>query len=237
MASRCNFDPMYIPRRAPARRASSYIGGRTLGPQLYIHDEDVLRIEVPCIRNDRNAIGKPRGGFWTSSYDPEYGSGWVRWCVAHRYNEPLDLHWTVLSVPSSAKVAAIDSTAELAELIKRYPLVRRGRRGLDFERLSGEYDGLHLTNEGYLGTRSRRFGPALIGWDCESTVWFRWVFRDWHDVKPHFKDADRFDDLWLKLSGWTNEDYTCRLMRADEVSKRVYEKMLRETVAQRDVER
>jgi hypothetical protein len=121
----------------------------------------------------------------------------------------------------------INSRADLAALIKRYPRMLCGRRGLDFKRLSEEYDGLHLTNEGYMQTRSRRSVPTLIGWDCESTLWFRWVFRQWAQVKPHFKDADRFNDLWLTLSGWTNKDYTCTLMPAEKASKKVYDKMLR----------
>jgi hypothetical protein len=226
--------PKGTPQRAVTKSGTYISLGRTVGSQLFLHDEDVLRAEVPSVRNDRKAIGKPLGGFWTSSYDPDYGSGWVRWCVAHRYNEPLDLDWTVLSVDKSARVAVIESAADLAALIKCYPRTLRGRRGLDFEALSKEYDGLHLTNRGYSRTQSTRFGPALIGWDCESTVWLRWAFSDSHEVKPRFKDADRFDDLWLKLSGWTTEDYTCRLMPADEASKKVYETILRETFRDRD---
>lgn len=176
---------------------------RTLGPQLLLHDEAILRPEVRPIRNDRKALGKPRGALWTSTYNPIYGSGWVCWCVAYRYNEPFDLHWTVLSIPKSARIAVIASHADLARLIERYPRILRGRLGLDFERLSAEYDGLHLTNEGYVRTRSKRSGPALVGWDCESTLWFRWIFSEWHEVKPDFKDGDRFDDLWFRLSGWS----------------------------------
>jgi hypothetical protein len=142
------------------------------------------------VRNDPKALGKTRGGFWTSSYDPEFGSAWVRWCVAYRYNEPLGLHWTVLSVPKSTRIAVIDAPYHLAALIERYPRTLHGRYGLDFERLARQYDGLQLTHEGYLRTRSRRSKPSLIGWDCETTVWFRWVFSEWHEVKPHFKDID-----------------------------------------------
>ena len=106
------------PQRAVTKSRTCISFGRRVGPQLFLHDADVLRAEVPPVRNDRNAVGKPRGGFWTSSYDPDYGSGWVRWCVAHRYNEPLDLHWTVLSVDKSARVVVIESPADLAVLIK-----------------------------------------------------------------------------------------------------------------------
>jgi hypothetical protein len=147
------------------------------------------------------------------------------------YNEPLELDWTVLSVPESARIATIGSECDLAELIERYPRTLRGRRGIDFARLGEHCDGLHLTQEGYLRTRSRRSKASLIGWDCESTLWFRWVFREWQEVKPYFKDSDRFNDLWLKLSGWSTEDYTCRLMPGEKASRKVYETMLRETVS------
>jgi hypothetical protein len=138
-----------------------------------------------------------------------------------------------LSAAQSARVTVIDTRADLAALIERYPRTLAGRRGLHFEHLANEYDGLHLTNDGYLSTRSTRSGAALIGWDCESTLWFRWIFRAWDEVKPDFKDVDRFDDLWLRLSGWSTEDYTCHRMPAEKASKKVYKTMLSETVAQR----
>lgn len=203
-----------------------------LGPQLLLHDEAILRPALKSVQNDGRALAKPRSGLWTSTYNPNYGSAWVCWCVAHRYNEPFDLHWTVLSIPKSARIAVIDSHADLVRFIEQYPQILRGRRGLDFERLSAKYDGLHLTNEGYLRTRRPRSGPALVGWDCESTLWFRWVFREWREVKPDFKDVDRFDDLWFRLSGWSTDDYTCHRMPAEKASKKVYETMLSEAIVQ-----
>jgi hypothetical protein len=147
------------------------------------------------VRNDRKVFSKTFGWFWTSSYDPEYGSGWVRWCMAYRYHDLLDLRWTVLSVPESARVAVIDLATDLATLIKRYPRAFGAPEGLDFERISEDYDGLQLTHRGYMGTRSQNYGPKFMGWDCESTIWFRWVFSEWHEVEPHLRDADRLDDL------------------------------------------
>jgi len=199
-----------------------------LGPQLRVHSEAILDPKVWPIRNDPKTITKPRGGFWTSTYDADGGSGWVRWCVAFRYNEPLDLYWIVLSPSTSAKVAVIDSAADLMELTDRYPMVVGRRSGLDFERLADDYDALHLTHEGYLRTRSTRRGPRLTGWDCESTLWFRWMFTEWHDVQRSFLNAGRFDDLWLTLSGWSADDYRCHRMPEDKASKKVYESMLRE---------
>ena len=128
----------------------------------------------------------------------------------------------------SARIAIVDSADSLAELIERYPRILRQRRGLDFERLSREYDGLHLTTEGYIQTHSKRSASKLLGWDCESTVWFSWVFNRTQKITPHFEDLARYDQLWLELSGWTTEDDTCRLMPADEASKLVYKKMLQD---------
>jgi hypothetical protein len=161
-----------------------------LPPQLLVHDTDVFEPKIVPISNDPKALRKPRGGCWTSTYDPNYGSAWVRWCVAFRYDEPLHLHWTVVSPARSARVAVIDSAAKSAMLINRYPPMLGGGRGLDFERLSKEYDAVHLTHEGYLRTRSRRSGPALLGWDCESTRWFRWGF-------PRVMRSNRISKMWI----------------------------------------
>jgi hypothetical protein len=162
---------------------------QTLGPQLFLHDFDSLKPEVWPIRNG-SGLAKPRGGFWTSTYDPQYGSGWVRWCVAHEhYNEPLGHNLTVLSVPESARIVVVNSMSDLLDLIEQYPRQLRGKRGIDFEHLAKEYDALHLTQEGYLRTRSRRSSPNLNGWDCESTVWFRWVFTEWHQVEVFCREA------------------------------------------------
>jgi hypothetical protein len=95
---------------------------------------------------------------------------WVRWCLAYRYNEPLGLRWTVLSIAKSARLAIIDSPSDLAAWIERYPRLLRGRHGLNFERLAEDWDGLRLTHEDYLRTRLRRSSPALTGWDCESSL-------------------------------------------------------------------
>lgn len=201
---------------------------RKLGPQLYVHEDAVSKPKIWPVRNDPKALRKPLGGFWTSSYDPNYGSDWVRWCIAYRYNDPFDLNWTVLTVSKSARIAIVDSQLDLAALIERYPRTLRNRRGVDFERLAEEHDGLQVTHAGYLLTRTNRSRPALLGWDCESTVWFRWVFTRSREVKPYFKDAERFAQLWLSLSGWSTEDYECHRMSANKASKKVYKTMLRE---------
>jgi hypothetical protein len=43
--------------------------------------------------------------------------------------------------------------------------------------------------------------------------------------------ADRFDEMWLSLSGWSTEYYRCYRMPENKASKIVYETMLREVAA------
>lgn len=49
--------------------------------------------------------------------------------------------------------------------------------GFDFERMAEEYDGLHLTEEA-AGSLHLSYPLDMNSWDCESTVWFRWVFSE-----------------------------------------------------------
>jgi hypothetical protein len=48
----------------------------------------------------------------------------------------------------------------------------------DFEKLAQDYDAMHLTKRGQIETRFSYDVNLWGGWDCESTVWFRWVFAE-----------------------------------------------------------
>lgn len=50
-------------------------------------------------------------------------------------------------------------------------------RWLKFSEMAKQFDGMHLTDNGQWATRLPPFdSPNLYGWDCESTLWFRWAF-------------------------------------------------------------
>src|SRR5689334_17470009 len=70
--------------REPDRRR----GPEPLEPQLYVHEHDLRAAEISAVHNDADRITKP-GVLWTSTYDPEYGSAWLQWCVAYRYTDPF----------------------------------------------------------------------------------------------------------------------------------------------------
>lgn len=49
---------------------------------------------------------------------------------------------------------------------------------LDFERLSRDYDGIWLTEEGWLDVRFDIYHEYnLDSWSCESILWFKWCFE------------------------------------------------------------
>jgi hypothetical protein len=121
--------------RVPAAREEGYVPttlpGSQLATQLFVLENDAFRPEVEPIRNHPKMLRKPRTGFWTSSYDSQYGSNWVRWCFAHRRDfTTAESHWVVLTVSPSARIAAIDSPSDLVAWMERYPRQRGRGRGI-----------------------------------------------------------------------------------------------------------
>lgn len=47
---------------------------------------DASLIGKEGITNGNFALVKPPGGFWTSAFDPVYGSGWAQWCLAEKFD-------------------------------------------------------------------------------------------------------------------------------------------------------
>jgi hypothetical protein len=123
---------------------------------------------------------KPRGGLWTSTYQgPKLLSGWAQWCSSE---EPgwIKPAW-LLTPKRSVRIVHVRSLIGLKNLQARYPLPSPihalHSKQLDFEAIACAYDGVHLTEAGQWATRLT-FPLSLYGWDCESTLWFRWVFSE-----------------------------------------------------------
>jgi len=134
----------------------------------------------------------------------------------------------VCIVQYSARVSVIENEEDITRLLATYPRTIGEDVGIDFERLSHDYDALHLTHDGYQRTRSL---PGLDGWDCESTLWFHWAFTNCHEVTPSFAGEEHYDKLWKELAGWSDEDYRCHRMPEDKASRHVYDIMLQDTGA------
>lgn len=126
-----------------------------------------------------------KGGMWTSTYTPDekYLSDWLRWCIPADFcPEGTGVH---LLYPEDdlnlIELHSHDDVLTLYELFGyRYdPIMERD--AIDFERLDmAGYDGIHLTEGGYSSTnrRTTTIGRGFGMWDAESTIWFRWRFKD-----------------------------------------------------------
>lgn len=147
---------------------------------LQLHVSPVARVMIDRVAPVENRQDvKPKYGFWTSTYTGQ-SSAWVDWCQAEQFGDVLAGSWFLLRPKPKARVFVIDSLADLHTLLAGYTepdtaYYGYGRACIDFERLALDYDGLHLTEEGEAATRFAR--PGLYGWDCESTLWFRWCFK------------------------------------------------------------
>jgi hypothetical protein len=177
--------------------------------QLWIPNDDDYQIpdesQFKPVANDPHGAGvwkKPAKGtgLWTSTWDAEREScGWLDWMAAERWTprsrEPgewvhQEFEAYIIWPDPRARVAVVDSYADLEALMRRFPhndhLAERleaispgwneRHAALDFEGMArAGLAGMHLTDEGQWMTRLSN-PHNLYGWDCESTVWFRWVF-------------------------------------------------------------
>lgn len=135
---------------------------------------------------------KPRhGGLWTSTWKPGGGllSAWAQWCLSEEFGvERVHPVWKGCYVlqPVIARVVRIDSYADLAWLVDRCPSEREhelDRMYPDWMAVARIADAVHLTDRGQWATRLSH--PLnLYGWDCESTLWFRWMFDDVRALEP-----------------------------------------------------
>lgn len=149
----------------------------SLGLQLHIGTCVALIEKIPPVKNRQV---KPEGGFWTSTLK-DGSSGWVDWCRAEQFRNPDMDNWFLLEPAPNARILTIDTLADLKRLLARYNFNPFSRitdlvfRYPDFERIAQRYDAMRLTEEGQWRTRMS-MPDSLYGWDCESTLWFRWKF-------------------------------------------------------------
>ncbi len=133
-------------------------------------------------------VHKPAWGLWTSTYDVDNNSSaWIEYRESTLFGGvPLtEFTWWLLTPRQDARIYTIDSREKVSYLHKHYPLrLRRSQnntRTIDFEAVSKDYDGLHLSWQGYQALSQTR----LVGdWSCESTIWFHWCFSEVEQIAP-----------------------------------------------------
>jgi hypothetical protein len=140
--------------------------------------------------NRWNGHSSPFSGMWTSTFmGAKRGSAWVQFCLrgggvgAWNHHVKRWQSWKLI-VDESARVYHLDSAKALNKLLKQYPdygpsdqrspaLLGQPGPYPDWGKVTQDYDAVHMTESGLAA-----LGKRLRDWDCESTVWFEWKFRD-----------------------------------------------------------
>ncbi|MEH6848066.1 hypothetical protein CON15_19775 [Bacillus cereus] len=155
--------------------------------QLFVGELTPCEEHITPVRNEMG-MNKPRGGFWTSTYiNEEHGSDWVLWSLGNEFYTCTNSTSWLLTPSTGARIATVDSHQDLVELTEKYKaknemkllgassLMTRFDHLIDYEKLSQDYDAFRITEKGQMDTRFSH-PHNLYGFDCESTVWFRWCF-------------------------------------------------------------
>jgi hypothetical protein len=134
--------------------------------------------KITLVKN-RSMFPKPDGGLWTSTYIPPRMSSWIYWCKMADFRKYSKGEFWKVSPQEDIRCATIDTLGDLraledsytAEPIEGFPKLTLFS-SLDFEKLSQDYDVIHLTENGEGETRYSM--PGFYGWDCESVLWLNW---------------------------------------------------------------
>jgi len=162
-----------------------------LSPQLWCSrkSQKFTRVRIKPIRNDISFPSKPLGGLWTSTFTPNdtLCSDWLSWCYTNMPEwlpESDSCCWVLFPSPN-ARIYEVDKEDDYISLFKLgygYYNDFVNKWCIDWEKLSKDYDAFHLTERGLVECSSVFFESnypelcSLYGWDCESTLWFRWKF-------------------------------------------------------------
>lgn len=112
-------------------------------------------------------MSKPKGGFWASRVDTNYG--WLQWCMGNEFCvEKLNTHFTFM-LSENAKILTIDNYEQLKNLPLNSNLpidVPISWIMLDFEELAKEYDAIEVL----ISNDYNKLYFGLYGWDCDSIL-------------------------------------------------------------------
>lgn len=109
---------------------------------------------------------KPRGGFWTSPVDSEWG--WKDWCTENEFRECNEENSIRMKFNPDARILVLDSLFDL----KRLPFSSSPFVPMlfpDYEELAKSCDAIWLTENGESESRMS-YPVSLYGWDCESIL-------------------------------------------------------------------
>lgn len=134
--------------------------------QLYVHPwfKKEEQFSLNCVDSIENHLSKPDGGLWTSTFNEEFGSEWLK-SEFIEFKEGMKGY--IFEVFDDANILYVDSL-EIANIVAKEYFVERVMTTsvYDFEKMSLEYDAINLKGEAL-----SRHSP-FSEWYIESTLWF-----------------------------------------------------------------
>lgn len=101
-----------------------------------------------------------------------------------------------MKVRNDVTVREITSAADWVELVESYPATDGERLYLDWKRIAGDYDGVHLTLPAVVTIEGIPFATrngitAPVFWGVESTLWLRWRFTEQSLCEKSLREKSR----------------------------------------------
>jgi len=151
-----------------------------LSTQLWVSEDYHLPLHkdlIQPVKNYRTGI-KGTGGLWTSTWlGEELGSEWIQFCKQTNLYSYLNGKWRgcLLEPKDDLKIYIIDSLKDMHVLFDKYgynlfeDFPDLEKEGIDFEKMSQDYDAVHLTSYGQKVTRHGGgfFGDPYYGEELE----------------------------------------------------------------------
>lgn len=116
---------------------------------------------VTPIVNLGSGFTKPRGGFWASRTDAEFG--WKQWCGLGEYSWASGVPF-IFTLTDNAKVLSIRSKNDLEKIEKYRDTDEFGSPFVNFEAIAKDYDAMEVDGD--------KLYWEFYGWDCDSIVIF-----------------------------------------------------------------
>lgn len=153
-----------------------------------ISELDIQRF-TPITNDKYDFRNKPLGGLWASTYyeDEEYGysSEWISFCRYDFFRDAeqnlIDKYLqkykngVIFEIKDDSKICEIDNISDYLRILKTYSRIVEEKMALDFEKLSKDYDVIHLTENAVNEMRfilDYRNIIDFYSWDCESFIIF-----------------------------------------------------------------
>lgn len=107
--------------------------------------------------NEENygSVYRPQDGYWLCDYTPndDYPSSWIKFLYSSNDSTMIESksspYYYVYQIRTDAKIYTINTYDDFLMLIIKYPLREEDNIYIEFEKVTEEWDGIYLSNDGF----------------------------------------------------------------------------------------